>query len=251
MEDKIEVVGIVDTATPPVELVDKGTAPEVDGEGKQAAPEKTFSQAEVDALVQKRLRKEERSTVRRVEQQHREQVEAKAREVAPQRAAFADDDAYLAAQVEHLSERKAAEKFAQRDQARTQETASEAFHERAEAVKAKHADFDAVVSNPALAINDGMAEFINDSDAGPDIAYFLGTNPAKAAEIAGMSPMKAARELARIEADLSTKTAVKTSSAPAPITPVGNRGGAAPTIANSDFSEYKKLRAAQGARWSR
>lgn len=251
MEDEIEVVGIVDTATPPVELVDQGTAPEVDGEVKQAAPAKTFTQEEVDAVVQKRLQKEERRTVRRVEQQHREQLEARSREVAPQREAFADDDAYLAAQVDHLAEKKAADKLSQRDRASQQETANEAFAERAEAVKAKHADFDAVVSNPALAINDAMAEFIKDSDAGPDIAYFLGKNPAKAADIASLSPVKAARELARIEADLSTKPQVKTSSAPAPITPVGNRGSAAPTIANSDFSEYKKLRAAQGARWSR
>lgn len=251
MEDEIEVVGTVDTATPPVDLVDQGTAPAVDGEVTQAAPAKTFTQEEVDAVVQKRLQKEERRTVRRVEQQYREQLEARSREVAPQREAFADDDAYLAAQVDHLAEKKAADKLSQRDRASQQETANEAFAERAEAVKAKHADFDAVVSNPALAINDAMAEFIKDSDAGPDIAYFLGKNPAKAADIASLSPVKAARELARIEADLSTKPQVKTSSAPAPITPVGNRGSAAPTIANSDFSEYKKLRAAQGARWSR
>lgn len=251
MDEVIEVVGPVDTATPPVELVDQGTAPEADGEVKQAVPAKTFTQEEVDAVVQKRLQKEERKTVRRVEQQHREQLEARSREIAPQREAFVDDDAYIAAQVDHLAEKKAAEKFEQRDRASKQETAHEAFHERAEAVKAKHADFDAVVSNPSLMINDGMAEFINDSESGPDLAYFLGKNPAKAAEIAGLSPIKAARELTRIESELSTKPQVKTSSAPAPITPVGTRGSAAPTLANADLSEYKKLRAAQGARWAR
>lgn len=254
MDDVIDQVvdAPVDTATDiPVDQVVSDTATEDDGEVKQAAPEKTFSQAEVDALVQKRLLKEERRVHRRVEQQLREQAEAKVREVAPQREAFADDDAFTQAQIEHLAEKKAAEKVEARERAKAQEASNESFAERAEAVKAKHADFDAVVSNPSLQINEAMAEFIKDSEAGPDLAYFLGTNPERAADIASLSPVKAARELARIEAELSVKPQVKTSSAAAPITPVGTRGGAAPTIANADFSEYKKLRAAQGARWAK
>jgi hypothetical protein len=253
-EIESEVIAPVDTATvtTSVESIDEGTAPEDDGETKkQAEPEKSFTQAEVDALVQKRLMKEERRTHRRVEQQMREQAEARTRETAPQRESFGDDDAYLEAQVEHLAEKKAAEKMEQRDRMTKQEASQDAFLEKSEKAQAKYADFQEVVSNPTLSINEGMAEFISDSDSGPDIAYFLGKNPSKAAEIASLSPIKAARELTRIEAELSIKPQPKTSSAPAPINPVGNRGGAAPTIASSDFSEYKKLRASQGARWSR
>ena len=235
----------------PVETISEGTAPEAGGEEKQAEPAKTFTQAELDAAIQKRLLKEERRVHRRVEQQYREQAEARTREVAPARESFGDDEAYLNAQIEHLAEKKAAEKFEQRTRQSQQEKTSEAFLEKAETVKAKYADFDAVVSNPQLRINVGMAEFIADSDNGPDLAYFLGKNPIKAEEIAAMTPMKAARELSRLEAEVGAKPPVRTSNAPAPISPIGNRGGASPTIANADFSEYKKLRAAQGARWSR
>jgi hypothetical protein len=229
-----------------------GTAPagEVD-ESKQDEPAKTFTQAEVDALVQKRLLKEERRVHRRVEQQMREQTEAQTREIAPKRDEFRDDDAYFQAQIEHLAEKKAAEKLQQREQATEATRRSESFIEKAEKASERYPDFQSVVSNPALRINDEMAEFISESDAGADLAYFLGKNPTKAAEIAGLSPMKAARELTRIESELPARPSVKTSSAPAPISPIGNRGSASPTIANADFSEYKKLRAAQGARWSR
>ena len=229
-----------------------GTAPagEVD-ETKQDEPAKTFTQAEVDALVQKRLLKEERRVHRRVEQQLRDQTEAQAREIAPRRDEFRDDDAYLQAQIEHLAEKKAAEKLTQRDQANEANRRNESFIEKAEKASERYTDFQAVVGNPALRINDEMAEFISESDLGADVAYFLGKNPTKAAEIAGLSPMKAARELTRIESELAAKPQVKTSTAPAPISPIGSRGSASPTIANADFSEYKKLRAAQGARWSR
>lgn len=234
-----------------VETIDKGTAPELDGEEKQAEPAKTFTQAEVDAAIQKRLLKAERQMHRRVEQQTRDRADAQTREVAPNREAYRDDEAYLNAQIEHLAEKRAAEKFEQRERQSTQDKSQEAFLERAEATKAKYSDFDAVVGNQALSINQGMAEFISDSDIGPEVAYFLGKNPMKAQEIAAMTPMKAARELSAIEAQVSAKPPVRTSNAPAPITPIGNRGGATPTIANSDFAEYKKLRASQGARWSR
>ena len=44
------------------------------------------------------------------------------------------------------------------------------------------------------------SEFIAESDQGADIAYHLGKNPMKAAQIAQMSPVKAARELTRLAA---------------------------------------------------
>ena len=61
-------------------------------ETKQAEPERKFTQAELDAAIQKRLLKEERKVHRRVEQQLREQAEATTREIQPQRESFRDDD---------------------------------------------------------------------------------------------------------------------------------------------------------------
>lgn len=215
-----------------------GTAPggEVDDK-KQDEPAKTFTQAEVDAMVQKRLLKEERRVHRRVEQQLREQSEAKAREIEPRRDEFRDDDAYLQAQIDHLAEKKAAEKLSQREKADEAHRRSESFLEKAEKVAERYSDFQAVVSNPALRINDEMAEFISESDLGADVAYFLGKNPTKAAEIAGLSPIKAARELTRIESELAARPKATPSKAPEPISPVGVRGKASSSSLPSDSDD--------------
>lgn len=215
-----------------------GTAPggEVDDK-KQDEPVKTFTQAEVDAMVQKRLLKEERRVHRRVEQQLREQSEAKTREIEPKRDEFRDDEAYFAAQIEHLAEKKAAEKLTQRQQADEANRRSESFLEKAEKVAERYSDFQQVVSNPALRINDEMAEFISESDAGAELAYFLGKNPTKAAEIAGLSPIKAARELTRIESELAARPKATPSKAPEPISPVGVRGKASSSSLPSDSDD--------------
>jgi hypothetical protein len=234
----------------PVDVKPEGTAPEGE-DAKQVEPVKTFTQEEVDALVKKRLMKEERAITRRFERQQAEAAQRALIEQEPKREDFRDDDAYLDAKVEQLAEKKAAEKL-QRMEARTnQEKASEAFLERAEKVLDKYPDFHEVMGNPSLKFNDAMVEFVADSDYGPDVAYHLGKRPSEAARIAEMSPIKAARELARIEAEVSAKPTVKTSSAPAPITPVGTRGSAQQSLANMDFAEYKKTRMAQNPSWRR
>lgn len=215
-----------------------GTAPsgEVD-DNKQDEPVKTFTQAEVDAMVQKRLLKEERRVHRRVEQQLRDQADAQTREIAPRRDEFRDDEAYYTAHIEHLAEKRAAEKLAQREQANETTRRSESFIEKAEKASERYTDFQTVVGNPSLRINDEMAEFISESDLGADVAYFLGKNPSKAAEIAGLSPMKAARELTRIESELAAKPKPTLSKAPEPISPVGVRGKASSSSLPSDTDD--------------
>lgn len=249
-EQSAAVDPAVETETQNPVVMPEGTAPEGE-EAKQAEPEKTFTQAEVDALVQKRLLKKEREVLRTVQRQQAELAQqARLTQELP-REAFRDDQAYLDARLEQLAERKATEKISQLERQREQDKRSEQFLERAERASEKYPDFSEVAGNPSLVINEGMAEFIAESDAGPDVAYWLGKHPARAAEIARLSPIKAARELTRIEADVSSKPAVRTSNAPAPISPIGNRGAAPTSLANMDFAEYKKQRLAMGPRWAR
>jgi hypothetical protein len=233
---------VSDDAKPELNIPE-GTAPAGDvDDKKQAEPAKTFTQSEVDAMVQKRLLKEERRVHRRVEQQLREQSEAKTREIEPKRDEFRDDDTYLQAKIEHLAEKRAAEKIEQRRQAQEVEERNESFISKAEKVAERYPDFQAVVSNPALRINDGMAEFISDSEQGAELAYFLGKNPAKAAEIAGLSLIKAARALTRIESELTAKPRPRTSNAPAPISPIGGTSGGSKPPAEMSDAEYAKWR---------
>lgn len=201
-------------------------------EPKQAEQAKTFTQAEVDALIQKRLLKEERRVHRRIEQQLREQQQQSA--PAPKRESFEDDEAYVRAQVEHLAEKRVAEKIAEREKAQQQERVYETFQEKAEKASERYADFHAVVSNPTLTINEGMVEFLADSEHGADVAYHLGKNPHLAAQIAQMSPIKAARELTRLESEIAAKPKATPSKAPDPINPVGSRGRASSSTTPSD-----------------
>lgn len=215
---------------------------------KQDEPAKTFTQAEVDALVQKRLLKEERRVHRRIEQQLREQQQSEALRVEPRREAYQDDDAFLQAQVEHLAEVKAQEKLAARQRTEEAERRNESFAEKADKAVERYPDFHAVVNNPSLPISEPMAEFITDSDLGAEVAYFLGKNPTKAAEIASLSPIRAARELTRIETELAARPKATPSKAPEPINPVGQRGKSTASALPSDADDIDTWMQKENAR---
>ena len=73
----------------------EGTAPDGQVDEKQVEQAKTFTQAEVDALVQKRLQKEERRIARRFEQEQREHGQAQKLATQPEREAFRNEDEYI------------------------------------------------------------------------------------------------------------------------------------------------------------
>lgn len=232
--EPIESAPVVTDDTKPVIDTPEGTAPEGDVESKEQAKEKVFTQSEVDALIQKRLLKEERRVHRRIEAQQREQQMAQIAKVEPRRDDFRDDEAFADAQIQHLAVKKAEQILAEREQARAAEQRTETFIEKAEKASERYPDFQTVVSNPALQINDHMAEFIAESETGADVAYYLGKNPLKASQIAKLSPVGAARELARIESELASKPKANPSNAPEPIKPVGIRGKPASSSLPSD-----------------
>lgn len=235
--DNEEVAGqpaVVADDVKPVSNTPEVTAAEGDVENKEQV-EKVFTQAEVDALIQRRLVKEARRQARNAEQMARERVVA----VEPKRDQFQDDEAYTEAQVRHLAEKQAREIVEQRTKADQHDRLREQYDERTEKAKGRYADFVAVVENPLLPVNEAMAEFIMDSEHGPDVAYFLGKNPAKAEQIAQLSPVRAARELSRIEAEIAARPKASPSKAPDPISPVGTRGKAAASPLPSDDDDIE------------
>jgi hypothetical protein len=199
-----------------------------EGEKESPAP-KTFSQAELDAIVAREKAKAERKAFREALRAQSQQPKQE-----PKREAFANDEAYTRAQLEHLAEQKAAEKLQERERAQEAERRQEAFIEKAEKAAERFPDFHAVVSNPNLHINDAMVEFIAESDLGADVAYYLGKNPMKASVIAQMSPVKAARELAKLESELAARPKATPSKAPEPIKPVGSRGSSGTALPSDD-----------------
>jgi hypothetical protein len=87
-----------------------------------------------------------------------------------------------------------------------------------------------------------MAETIQSSDIGPELAYYLGSNPKDADRIARLSPLSQAKEIGKIEAKLAAEPPMKkTTSAPAPITPVTARSSGGPAFDTTDPRSTKTM----------
>lgn len=230
----------VETALPESDVL----SPEVTDESQEQKPSKTFSQEEVDALIGKRLAREQRKWER---EQQRKVVETQTVRSAPPTdlppaEQFESPEAY----AEALAYRKAEQLIEQREQARQQAALLESYHEKEEQARDKYEDFEQVAYNPNLRVTDVMAQTIQASDIGPDLAYFLGTNPKEADRISRLSPYLQAKEIGKIEAKLSDNPpAKKTSSAPAPIAPVTARSSGAPAYDTTDPRSTKTMSASE------
>lgn len=200
--------------------------PEVKAQEPTPEPAKTFTQEELDAAVGKRLARERRKWER--EQSLKAPV-TEAPATLPDKEA--DPDAY----AEALAARKAEELLAKREAEREQAELLSAYHEREEAAREKYDDFEQVAYNQSLPITTVMAQTIQASDAGPDIAYYLGANPREAERISRLSPFLQAKEIGRIEAKLVENPPVKKSTnAPPPIKPVTAKGSSGATYDTTD-----------------
>ena len=234
MTEEVQALAEVDSAP----TKDVTATPEVAVSSPEVAdnqPAKTFSQEELDAAIGKRLAREQRKWER--EQAARQTVPVAPKEM-PSIDNFESTDAY----AEALALRKAEELVAQRDRQKEQAEVVEAYSEREEKARDKYDDFEDVVYNPKLRITDVMAETIQYSDLGPDLAYWLGSNPKEAERIARLSPIMQAREIGKIEVRLSDNPPVKkTTSAPTPISPVTARSSGSPSHDTTDPRSIKTM----------
>ena len=201
---------------------------------------KTFTQEELDAIVGKRLareqRKWEREQAQRIAEQQARQMAAPPSDLSPEQFETYEDYA------EALAERKAEELLRQRETKLQQQALLEQYHDREETARDKYDDFDQVAYNPNLPVTEYMAQSIQASDIGPDVLYFLGSNPREAERIARLNPILQAKEIGKIEASLSSNPPVrKTSTAPAPIAPVTPRASGASVLDTTDPRSIKSM----------
>ena len=224
MTDEVQNLAEVDSAPAPevtATLDNAQNAPEVAEQSNETPEEKKFSQAELDAMIGKRLAREQRKWER---EQQAKQAEMQAKARVPAELPPADQFESPEAYAEALAEKRAQELIAQRETAKRQAEIMEAYHDKEEEVRGKYDDFDQVAYNPQLPITDVMAETIRASEIGPELAYHLGSNPKEAERIARLSPFLQAKEIGKIEAKLADAPPVKkSSSAPEPIKPVSAR----------------------------
>ena len=238
MTEEVQSLAEVDSAPVQDVTATPNTAapsPEVAENQPDQSASKTFTQEELDAAIGKRLAREQRKWER--EQAARQTVPVAPKEV-PSIDNFESPDAY----AEALALKKAEELLIQRDRQKEQAEIVEAYGEREEKARDKYDDFEDVVYNPKLRITDVMAETIQHSDIGPDLAYWLGTNPKEAERIARMSPLMQAREIGKIEVKLADNPPVKkTTSAPTPISPVTARSSGSPSHDTTDPRSIKTM----------
>jgi hypothetical protein len=235
-EEVLEVVAEQPASEP---VATAAPEPVVSPEEQQAETPKTFTQEELDAIVSKRLEKEQRKWKRERAQQQPQPV---APQEAPAREQFTSDDAY----VEALAQRKAEELIQQRSQRQQQEETLQAFQEREEQAREKYPDYEQVALNAQLPITQVMADTIRASDIGPDVAYYLGSNPKEVDRISRLAPILQAKEIGRIEAKLADAPPVKkTTSAPAPISPVTARSNGSPAFDTTDPRSIKSMTTSQ------
>ncbi len=189
-------------------------------EGSTTEATKTFTQEELDAIVGKRLAREQRKWER---EQAQRLAEIEAKKAPLPNPPSAEDFDNAQAYAEALAERRAQEMIAQRETAKQQAQFLDAYHEREEDARSKYDDFEQVAYNPQLPVTDVMAQTIQASDIGPDVIYWLGSNPKEAARISTLPAILQAREIGKIEARLASNPPVKkTSTAPAPIAPIAS-----------------------------
>lgn len=223
----------VETASPESDV----STPEV-----TEAASKTFTQEELDAAIGKRLAREQRKWEREQAQRAQQQAPRSAPADLPPVDQFESVEAY----AEALADRKAEERLQQREVQRQQQEVLSAYQEREEQARDKYEDFEQVAYNPNLRITNAMAEAIQYSDVGPDLAYYLGSNPKEADRISRLSPLVQAKEIGRIEAKLASEPVTKkTTSAPAPIAPVTARTSGSPAYDTTDPRSTKTMSASE------
>ena len=232
MTEEVEVVAEVpapeQVATAAPEPEDQ--TPEV---ADEAPSEKLFTQEELNAEFGKRLARERRKMEREF---------AAKQSPAPLPENADTPEAY----AEALAYQKAEQILHEREVKRQQAEILDGYRDREEEARDKYEDFEQVAYNPNLRITEVMAQTIQASEIGPDVAYFLGANPKEADRISKLQPILQAKEIGKLEAKLADNPVVKkTTSAPTPIAPVTARSSGAPVYDTTDPRSVKTMSASE------
>lgn len=242
------------TVTAPAETLVSDTQTETQDE-KVPAVEKTFTQTELNEILEKRIARAEAKAERRViqaleriapqqpQQQYQPPVNDK-----PAREHFANDEAY----IESLTDWKIDQRESAGKQQKVQEQsrAIESKTENMYAEAAKIPGFDRDDFND-LPLTPAIVQTIVDSDVAPKLMAYMAANPGDIARIATLSPARQAAELGKLEAKVASQKAPRVSSAPEPISTIGSQGGTVKSLASATMDEYIAMRTKQGARWAR
>ena len=184
----------------------------------------------------------------------------------PNRGDYDSEEAYSDAQITYAGEFAAwkvkselvAQQQAMQDKQQRDYIDSEnrkvrdTYAARVEKVKEKYSDYQSVAESPDVQISVPMAHAIAHAEQGPEIAYYLGKNPAEAKRISSLSPPVQLMELGLILGKINTPVTKSVSAAPSPIKPIKGSGDAASKSPDEmSMEEYATMRRKQMAAQAR
>lgn len=139
---------------------------------------------------------------------------------------FEDYDKYVVALAKYeIRKEQEAETSKQKAQAAEQQRRQQEaeFVQKLTDARIKYHDFDYVALDPTVPYSDAMTELVLESEQGADVAYYLGRHKDEALRIAQLDPIKAAREIGKLEVKLSLPQPKTVTKAPNPASTVGSK----------------------------
>ena len=139
---------------------------------------------------------------------------------------FEDYEDFLIAKAEYrISKKHEADKVAEtaKEKQIQQQKQAQEFQSKLNEARTRYSDFDAVAFDPSVPYSDPMTELVMNSENAIDLAYHLGQNKQDAFRIAQLDPVSAAREIGRLEVQLSIPKPKTVTDAPQPTGSVGHK----------------------------
>lgn len=277
MADEVQNTVTSEPAAPPAPVAAPEPAaqtpePTAATEPVEPKPDKTFTQAELDEIIEKRLAKERRkrsdleNRLRITEELHLRGKPADTVQPAapangsgePTRENYQDYESFLEARAEWRAAQAVEKRLAERDQKQKQESAQEQaakqaaeFRKRMNESAKGLEDFEDVIAeavrDPSQPVSRLLAEPLDAVENPAAVLYHLAKNPDEAERIAALPMARQAREVWLLEGKLKTQLKTTASRAPAPVEPVGGKAavGTDEITGNETPEEFLRKRHAQ------
>ncbi len=204
------------------------------------AKPKSRYQRRVESLV------EQTRSLQRQLDYYREQAERSGQPRRLDPVQFQSDADYQRALIQETarqSQTEFARTQAQQAAQQAQQVEQQIWEARAADFREQMPDFEAVAYSGSVTYSRHGLEMVRQMAEGPQVAYFLGKNPAEAQRIAQLPPLETAFELGRLATRLHPGNARRVSNTPPPVTTL--RGGArsTPDPEKMSMDEYVAWRA--------
>lgn len=225
---------------------------DTDGGDKQAAQKSDEPQKRKTSGFQKRIKKLVAQKHELEERLKRAEAELAALKEPPREDDFETIEEFVAAQAEHIAEKKLLEREAQQAKQQVENLDTEALQSKREAYDEvvrdgiqRHPDFFQKVTTCPLP--EHVADAALDTPDAAETLYYIGNNPLVALELAKLPPEQAAARVEEIGNQLATTTAT-TTNAPPPISEPGSgatQGAPEPLRDDLPMDEWVRRREAQ------